>query len=125
MPDYTTLIPSPYLSAGDLPPQGATFRILKVEPIVMKGREGKGDPKGLITLDGTKPLIANKTNLRRMAQLYGRDYNGWIGQFVPLYAEMVDGPNGVGPAIRVRIQAAPIPAPPEPASAGKKSRKVR
>ena len=126
MPDFSTLIPSPYLTAADLPAEGASLTIARVEPIMMKGRGGAVDAKGLVAFTTGKPLVANKTNLKTIAQLLGRDYAGWIGRVITLYATTTQYGDETVPCVRVRLSIpappAAIPSPPPAAETAKPAR---
>jgi hypothetical protein len=50
-----------------------------------------------------KGLVANQTNLKRIAAMYGRDYTKWGGKKVTLFADMVDFKGDIVPAVRVKV----------------------
>ncbi len=62
------------------------------------------DGKPLIWwIEDVKPLVANPTNLKRIAAMYGRDYTKWGGKKITLYSDMVDFKGDIVPAIRVKV----------------------
>jgi len=53
------------------------------------GEEGEKETKVLITFqETTKPLGMNKTNLRRVAKLYGNEADAWKGKKLLVYRTM-------------------------------------
>ncbi|MFH1921475.1 MAG: hypothetical protein ABIP48_16540 [Planctomycetota bacterium] len=61
-----------------------------------------------------KGLVANKTNLGVIANLYGTNSEAWKGKPLELYSEMVSFQGRQVPGLRVRA----APQPPAPPSAG-------
>lgn len=75
-----------FLDATDIPPAGITIKIAKViEPSAEKDKTGKVIDKTIIAFEGAKKrLIANKTNLKIVALMYGKKASEWIGKPVTL-----------------------------------------
>jgi hypothetical protein len=117
--DYEQAFPSKYLKASDLQdrPHSVVIAGIKFETI--------GDDRKLVmSFQGKqKGMVCNKTNAKRIAQLYGRNTEGWIGKEIVLFPTEVDFQGDTVPAIRVRMPKAaagnskhvdPEPPPPEP-----------
>ncbi len=113
MPDVNEVFGGETLKAADL--QGREFTL------AIAGVEAKNFDKGnklVIKFVGAKKvLIANRTNSKRIAMLYGNNTDLWVGQRVTLYAEMVDFKGEPTWAIRVKQppSAQPMPAQHQPA----------
>jgi hypothetical protein len=87
-----------YLTAADL--QGAEPAVV-IESVELK--EFDDGNKFLLTFQGKKKgLVANKTNSKRIAALYGDDTDGWLGREIILYTDQVDYAGKTVDAIRVR-----------------------
>lgn len=97
------------LKAADL--KGAEPTVI-IESVEMKKFDNGS--KLIISFQGKdKSLVCNKTNANRIAHAYGTNTNGWIGQKITLYTDMVDFQGSVVEAIRVRAKK-PVPAGQEP-----------
>lgn len=95
-----------YLTAADL--QGAEPSVVIASVELKEFDDGN---KFLLTFQGKKKgLVANKTNSKRIAALYGDDTDEWIGREIVLYSDMVDFQGKSVEAIRVRgpKKAAPL-----------------
>ena len=57
-----------------------------------------------------KHLLANKTNCGRIAFMFGKETDGWIGKKIQLYTDLVDYQGKTVEAIRVRPVKAAEPA---------------
>jgi len=98
-----------YLAARDL---NGIEPTVAIESVTIK--ELKDGKKLDIAFVGKqKHLLANKTNTKRIAYMFGDETDGWIGKKIQLYTEMVDFQGNVVEAIRVR----PVKATAPPASA--------
>lgn len=87
-----------YLAAPDL--QGAEHNVV-IESVTLK--EFDDGNKFLITFQNRKKgLVANKTNSKRIATLYGDETDGWLGKEIVLYPDIVDFQGKATEAIRVR-----------------------
>jgi hypothetical protein len=105
VPNVSDLFPSKYLSCADLADEEAVFTIKKVEPY----KTQEGDPKLIITFsEPVKPLMANQTNTRTIAKVYGDDTDDWIGKRITLYPTEVQFKKDMVEAIRIRSK------PPKP-----------
>ncbi len=126
MPDYRTMFDSEYLGAWDLVdedgrPVDIHVTIARVEPKKVKGPRGES-LKPVISFQGVaKALLANKTNSKTIATMYGTKTEAWSGKRVTLYATRTNSPDGEVECIRIRPTA-----PPEPARVnGGKSKQTR
>lgn len=90
--------PSKWITAADLNNQNVRVTISRVE------MEKIGDDsKPVIYFRGkTKGLVANKTNSKAIAAVYGDEMDDWIGSDVILFPVMTDYQGKSVEAIRVR-----------------------
>jgi hypothetical protein len=87
-----------YLAAPDLNGGEHTVVIEKVDV-----KEFDDGNKFLITFQNRKKgLVANKTNSKRIAMLYGDETDDWVGKEIVLYTDMVDFQGKTVEAIRIR-----------------------
>jgi len=87
-----------YLTAADLQGAEPTVVIATVEV-----KEFEDGDKFLLTFQGKKKgLIANKTNSRRIADLYGDETDDWAGREIVLFTDKVNYAGRMVDAIRVR-----------------------
>jgi hypothetical protein len=92
------------LKAADLGDAEVPVVIAEVSLKEFKNDAGGTDKKFLITFQNKKKgLVANKTNSKRIAKMYGEDTDDWIGKEIVLYVdhEVTFGSDMVS-AIRVR-----------------------
>ncbi|MGC4002851.1 MAG: hypothetical protein QM811_06855 [Pirellulales bacterium] len=110
------LIPSKYVAASDLRGQDVQVVIARValEEVGMEAKE----KKGVVHFQGmTKGMVLNRTNIKRIAKMYGGETNNWIGKTITLYPSETEMKGETVPCIRVRdmavqaILAATEPAP--------------
>lgn len=94
--------PSKWLSASDLNGNNARVTIQRVE------LEKIGDDtKPVIYFKGkTKGLVANKTNSKAIADVYGDEMDDWAGNEIILFPIMTDFQGKAVEAIRVRAPTA-------------------
>jgi hypothetical protein len=109
MPDINEVFGGETLKAADLQGREFTLAIANV-----KAKEfDKGNKLVIKFVGAKKALIANRTNAKRVAMLYGNNTDFWVGRQVTLYAEMVDFKGEPTWAIRVKAppgyQAQPVP----------------
>ena len=104
--NFDDLYPSKFLRASDLNGAPLTVTIGGV------ARENVGgEPKVIITFaSGEKSLIANKTNGKALAKLFGKDTADWIGKKIVLFPCEVDFKGDSVEAVRIR--APRVAAPP-------------
>ena len=92
-----------FITKNDVdPPKIVTIRSLKKVNLAREGQEPK--IKWSIAFEELdKPMVANKTNLKRIAKILGEESDEWIGQRICLYfdEEVEFGGEQVG-GIRVR-----------------------
>lgn len=88
-----------------------TFTIKDVKTVAVDDeKDGEVKPAVYFT-ESDQALVLNKTNARRLAKLFGRDTNLWIGERVNLYSETISAFGSDKDVIRVH------PRKPEPAKA--------
>ncbi len=103
--------PSKHLKAGDLNGKEIMVTINRVE------REKVGDDmKAVLYFNGKEKGVAlNKGNTKILAESFGRDSGGWIGQQIVLFSVWTEYQNKPVQGLRVRVAAAPAAAPRGPA----------
>jgi hypothetical protein len=107
MPDINEVFGGETLKATDL--QGREFTLAMAS---VQAKEFDKGAKLVIKFVGAKKaLIANRTNSKRIAMLYGNNTDLWIGRQITLYAEMVDFKGEATWAIRVKQPPAPAAMP--------------
>jgi hypothetical protein len=102
MPSVNDVFGGETLKSADL--QGREFT-LTIRTVQAKNFD-KGNKLVINFIGAKKALIANRTNSKRIAMLYGDNYEYWIGKAVTLYSEMVDFKGEPTWAIRVKAPPA-------------------
>lgn len=99
-----TFFDDPFLKAGHFPQD----TILTIRSIV-RGSVGNEDDKKtcpLVTFEELpKPLVLNKTNAKRIVNLYGSETKNWCGKRITLYATTCEFGGEEVECIRVRKEA--------------------
>jgi hypothetical protein len=91
-----------YVAAYELGGKDVTLRIKAVGSAAVEGPKGN-KKKCIITFDGArKPFLANPTNCKTIAAMYGNDADAWVGKTITLFATTTASPEGVVDCIRVR-----------------------
>jgi hypothetical protein len=98
--------PSRYLKANDLEDGVEIITIDSVSKESMRNPQGGPDvEKPVVSFVGIeKGLILNRTNANTIAKLYGKDTDGWCGQYVTLYVTTVEVAGETYDVLRVRPQ---------------------
>lgn len=97
-----------YVAAEDLNGKDCTVTISDVKPGNIKGEGGRSARKALVFFQGKeKPLVANATNCKTIASMYGNDVEAWKGRRITLYPTNVQMGGETVEAIRVRPQIPP------------------
>ena len=99
--ELANIFPSKYIKATDLQGREAMVTIDRAEI------ETLGDDRKLVLYfkGKEKGLVTNRTNADRIAHMYGTNTDGWMGQPVVLFCDMVNFQGRVVEAIRVRAPA--------------------
>jgi hypothetical protein len=97
--ELSSVFSSDTLKAEDIEGKEPTVVIASVE---MK-KFDNGNKLILKFQNAKKALVANKTNSKRIAMMYGSDTDKWIGRPVTLYVDIVDFQGEPTEAIRVRV----------------------
>ena len=98
-----------YVAAYELGGKDVTLRIKTVSSADVEGAKGK-KKKLIINFEGArKPFLANPTNCKVIAQLYGNEAEAWVGKAITLFATTTSSPDGVVDCIRVRPVAGVAP----------------
>jgi hypothetical protein len=116
-----SMFPSKFVAANDLCGQDVAVVIagIKVEKV---GSDDEQRP--VIYFQGmSKGMVLNRTNARRIEQLYGGETESWFGKPITIYPSETDFAGETVPCIRVRPEppllhqlqpTATPPAPPPP-----------
>ena len=120
--DVNTMFPSKYVGHADL--QGQDVPVVMGSVVMERvdsDRDG-GETKPVLHFHGmAKGLILNKTNAKRIADLFGLETDAWSGKSIILYCAETEYGGKPCKGVRVREgtpaqqQIAQAPAPPPPA----------
>ncbi len=100
MTDYEAFFPSKYLKAADL---DGKPKLVTIDRWVTEEVGRDKESKAVIYFrEEEHGLVCNKTNAGRIANLYGRDIDGWIGKEVVIYPDQTDFAGKTVDCIRVR-----------------------
>lgn len=97
-----------------------TVKITAVDREIVKGENGKSEECTVAHLEGTKPLIVNRTNAKTISKLYGSPYiEDWIGKRITLFTTTTKVAGETVECLRIRPTkpTQSDPAQPAPASA--------
>lgn len=113
MADITNLIESKNLNGEEL---GASLHQATIKAVNIEDFDN--GPKAVVEfIEFEKRLIANKTQTKTLANLFGTDTAGWIGQKVQIFGEQLSSGKFAG-RWTVKIlqrQLQPAPQQPQPA----------
>jgi len=105
MTDYRTMFDREYLGAWDLLGRDVTVTIERVDAGTLTSQGGKTNKKPIIHFaDKQLGFVANKTNCRTIAALYGNDVSKWTGKAITLYPTTTQ----VGPEVKECIRVRPV-----------------
>ena len=78
-----------YLKSEELTEEGETFVIETVKEEVLPNRDGSpGDTRFVLYLEGSKPLVLNKTNIKRLVAAFdSNNSDQWIGKKITCYLD--------------------------------------
>lgn len=97
--DISKFCPSPHITSDEL--QGDTVVTITGADFEDVGAEKV--KKGVLTLaEFDRGFVCNKTNTKRIASLYGRETDDWVGKQITLYPSEADYNGDTVPCIRVR-----------------------
>ncbi len=75
-----------YVAAFDLAGKEVTLAIKEVKSETVESQKGGNKRKVIIYFEGAKkPFLANATNCKTIAKLYGTDADRWAGKSITLY----------------------------------------
>jgi hypothetical protein len=98
-----------YLKSTELTEAGENFVITGVTEEVLPNRDGTpGDTRFILALDGAKPLVLNKINIRRLVAAFNsNESDEWISKTIQLYLDpdVEFGGEVVG---GIRLRAVPV-----------------
>jgi hypothetical protein len=112
-----SMFPSKFVAAQDLCGQAVNVVMagIKVEKV---GSDDEQRP--VLYFQGmTKGMVLNRTNARRIEQLYGSETDAWLGKPITIYPSETDFAGETVPCIRIKaepplVQATPVPVPAPP-----------
>jgi hypothetical protein len=106
--------PSKYVKAAEIPEEGLTATIDRVE---MEDVDGKGGMKPVLYFrKAKKGLVLNVTNSKKIQQLVGSaDTDNWAGQAITLYQSETEYAGDTVACVRVRAAKNGAATPPPPA----------
>ena len=91
-----------YVAAFDLQQKDITVTISDVKSESVEGQKGDKKRKVIIYFDGKdKPFLANTTNCKTIATMYGVDADKWKGKRITIYPTVVQAFGEQVEAIRV------------------------
>ncbi len=109
MTHWRQLMDQEYVGAWDLPAgRDVPVTISKVESVKLEARgdddrRKKDEHKVLLHFKGKdKPMVANATNCKTIARLYGNDTRKWVGERIALYSTTTRAFGETHDCIRVR-----------------------
>jgi hypothetical protein len=101
-----------YVAAFDLAGKDVTLTIKEVKSELVEAQTGDKKRKVIVYFNGAKkPMLANTTNCKTIASLYGTDVEAWKGKAITLYPTTTSAFGEIVECIRVRpIASAPSQA---------------
>ena len=103
--DYRSLYDRLYIGAWDLQGKEVTVTIIGVSGAELITTGGRKNKKPVITFDGKeKKFVANKTNSKTIAALYGNYVESWVGKRITLYVSTTRNPEGGDDVQCIRIR---------------------
>jgi hypothetical protein len=84
---------------------------LTIQAVELRHEFNDGSSKPVITFNGDKQLVCNKTNWNIVIELYGTNTDAWLGKPLTLMRTMVDFQGKRTPAIRINPIVVPNGAP--------------
>jgi hypothetical protein len=101
MPSINDVYQSKWLVAADLKNKSVTLTIERAT-VGTVGQGAEAKPQIILDfMEHEKPLGLNKTNSKTIADCYGDDYDGWIGESIVIFPTQVDYEGSLRDAIRV------------------------
>lgn len=106
MPQHIdTFFESAYLSWSDLGGHDFVVTIAGIKRGEVKSEKGTS-VKAIVSLtEFSKPMVVNRTNAKRIAALYGKDTDAWIGRRITIFPTTVPFGDEDVNCIRVRKEA--------------------
>lgn len=99
--NINSMFPSKYLKASDAD-ENPTLTIKDVVYEEMKNRDDQDEQKPVLYfVEVDKGMVLNRTNAKTIANMYGEDTDGWIGERVVLTAVDVDAFGQTQRALRI------------------------
>jgi hypothetical protein len=94
--DFDNLYGSKYFSVADLNGGQTRVKIGKTDVQEVREKDGSKKLKYALYFEGhDKALLLNKTNAKKLADVYGKDRNAWVGNSIELYSETTTFGEGV------------------------------
>ena len=103
---YKRLVNPDYFGAYSLPPgEGMTVKIKRVSREVVTSVGGKKEELVVAALEGQKPLILNRTNMKSISNMFGPYIEDWTDKEITLYATETRFGNEMVECVRIRHQS--------------------
>lgn len=112
MSDIAFLFPSKWICAADLNGKDVNVQIKQIMAAEEVGKDKETKPVLFFT-GMPKGMVMNKTNAKRIAGLYGKETDNWIGKWITLYPSECEFGDETVDCIRIR-KVAPTIEPDEP-----------
>lgn len=108
---WKVLINPLYLGAYCVP-KDLTVKITSVVREIVKGEGGKSEECTILHLEGTKPMILNRTNAKTITKLYGTPYiEEWVGRLITIFPTTTKVAGETVECLRIRSVKPTNPAP--------------
>lgn len=90
--DYELMFPGRFMKAVEFKGRDMTAEIEAIETEMMPDEKAGEKLKGIVAFKGVKKKwVLNRTNAMCLAELFGRNTDGWIGHKVTLYPAPYEG----------------------------------
>lgn len=104
---WRQMMEAKYFGAWDLMKEDGSWRdtvvtIARVEKAEIVSQSGKSKKPAMWFQGQERPLVANVTNCKAIARMYGNDPREWVGKQITLYVGEANNQGETVPAIRVR-----------------------
>jgi hypothetical protein len=84
--DYELLFPGRFLKSVEFKGRDVTLTIASVATEMLPEDAGGEKLKGIVSFkEAKKKLVLNRTNAMTIAQMFGRETDGWVGHKVTFY----------------------------------------
>lgn len=102
---WKTLFPNKMLLLGSQNLNAEEELVAKIKTASVqeiKNQQGQEERVPVLTFDNAPPMVLNITNARTIANLYGEQYDNWVGKSIQIYATEVKAFGVEQMALRIR-----------------------